>query len=296
MNHLAIPGPYSHEKQAGIVVSIVTVFIDLNLNDFDQLLDSLLMQTYPKWELILQDGGSDRREAIMLRSLADSRIRYACEADTGIYDALNKGIKRSKGNWVLCMGLDDRLHCRRTLEKAVFYLSQLSSSILACYGNVEFTGISDDFLDGQLYIGSLWLGSLMTGNISHQAIFYRGEYARSSQYSMICPIYADWLFNIVVWLQSGMAYIPIMVSMFRLGGASSRSHPVFRPTMCCSLKFWLGLDVPPLKAACWALRCRLAIEVERCRYRLIYRLPGVASWLGVGVSLQKKSGILRRIG
>lgn len=66
----------------------------------EQALESVMKQSFQDWECIIQDGGSKDDTISILRkySLLDQRIKYFSEPDKGIFDALNKGIKKLKVN------------------------------------------------------------------------------------------------------------------------------------------------------------------------------------------------------
>ena len=74
-------------------------------------LDSVCNLDFQDWECILVDGMSkdDTLSIIKEYSNKDSRLRYISEKDNGIYDALNKGVKMSKGEWIYVLGSDDEV-------------------------------------------------------------------------------------------------------------------------------------------------------------------------------------------
>jgi len=74
-------------------------------------LDSILCQSLQSWECVVVDGLSRDGTCSILADYVrrDSRIRYISETDNGIYDALNKGVKLSNGEWIYVLGSDDSL-------------------------------------------------------------------------------------------------------------------------------------------------------------------------------------------
>lgn len=72
-------------------------------------LDSIVPQLNNKVELIVIDGGSSDTTNAIIASYGDKITYTISEQDNGIYDAWNKGIKASTGEWILFVGADDKL-------------------------------------------------------------------------------------------------------------------------------------------------------------------------------------------
>lgn len=72
-------------------------------------LDSIVPQLTDDTELIIVDGGSKDETNDIIISYGDKVTVHISEPDKGIYDAWNKGVKTSKGDWVMFIGADDIL-------------------------------------------------------------------------------------------------------------------------------------------------------------------------------------------
>ena len=72
-------------------------------------ISSLLNQNFIGFEVVVIDGASTDDTIRIVNQYNDSRIIVVSESDSGIYDAWNKGIKVSKGEWLLFLGSDDFL-------------------------------------------------------------------------------------------------------------------------------------------------------------------------------------------
>ena len=72
-------------------------------------LDSIIPQLTSETELILIDGGSKDNTNEIIDSYGNKIAVHISEPDKGIYDAWNKGVKLSSGNWVGFIGADDVL-------------------------------------------------------------------------------------------------------------------------------------------------------------------------------------------
>ena len=74
-------------------------------------LDSILSQTYTKWEAILVDDGSKDNSGMICDEYAnkDNRIRVIHKENGGVSSARNIGIEMSKGKWITFVDADDML-------------------------------------------------------------------------------------------------------------------------------------------------------------------------------------------
>ena len=70
-------------------------------------LESCLSQNYINKELIIVDAKSNDNTMKIIKEFNSSNLFYFSEPDNGIYDAWNKAIKISKGDWVCFIGSDD---------------------------------------------------------------------------------------------------------------------------------------------------------------------------------------------
>lgn len=94
------------------LVSIITVCYNSEKN-ISQAIESVLKQTYSNLEYIIIDGKSSDSTVEIAQSYTEKfavkNIRYTIisEKDNGIYDAMNKGIKRSDGQIIGMVNSDD---------------------------------------------------------------------------------------------------------------------------------------------------------------------------------------------
>jgi glycosyltransferase involved in cell wall biosynthesis len=91
---------------SGPLVSVITVVFN-GASHLRRAIDSVLNQSYRPIEYIVVDGGSTDGTIDILRAL-DARIDYwISEPDTGIYDAMNKGIGYATGEIIGILNSDD---------------------------------------------------------------------------------------------------------------------------------------------------------------------------------------------
>ena len=90
-------------------ISIITATFN-SAKTLSQTLESVLKQTYHDYEHIIVDGLSkDNTMEIVKQYEAkyNGKLKYISEKDTGIYDAMNKGIKMATGDVIGILNSDD---------------------------------------------------------------------------------------------------------------------------------------------------------------------------------------------
>ena len=105
----------SHQPggEAGPKISIVVPLYNTPLNFLEELLDSVVNQTYRNWELCCVDAGQDTAvgQHVQARAKADPRIRYQkLEKNELIPGNTNHGIEMATGDYIALLDHDDILH------------------------------------------------------------------------------------------------------------------------------------------------------------------------------------------
>ena len=97
------------------LISVITVVLN-GEKYLEESILSVIKQTYENVELIIIDGGSTDKTLNIIRKYENSIDFWISEQDSGIYNAMNKGIKLSTGDFIGFVGSDDYLYLD-TLEK-----------------------------------------------------------------------------------------------------------------------------------------------------------------------------------
>lgn len=159
-------------------LSIITVSYN-NAVGLRKTIDSVLAQTCSDFEYIVVDGASTDGSKEILEQLQHSKdvgdtaflLTIISEPDTGIYNAMNKGIRLAKGDYVLFLNSGDYLASPAILRDIV---SALPHGVDVCYGNCiqiwqdGHTAYTD-------YTHHLTGETLFNGTIPHQASLIRRE-------------------------------------------------------------------------------------------------------------------------
>jgi glycosyltransferase involved in cell wall biosynthesis len=99
-------------------VTIITVVFN-SKNFLESTINSILQQTYRNIEYIIIDGGSTDGTIDIIKKYESQISYWVSEPDKGIYDAMNKGIAVSKGDYLWFMNSGDHIYSADTLEKTV---------------------------------------------------------------------------------------------------------------------------------------------------------------------------------
>lgn len=126
-------------------------------------IESILSQSYSNIEVVVMDGGSSDRTVEYVNSFQSPKVIIRSERDKGIYDAWNKGIEASTGDWLVFIGADDYFASYDVIEKSLGLISldNLSPERAIYYGRllvlddagVAFDGIGSEWLDPWSFSG-----------------------------------------------------------------------------------------------------------------------------------------------
>jgi glycosyltransferase involved in cell wall biosynthesis len=200
--------------------------------------ESVLSQGESQIEHIIVDGASgDGIDEVVERYARDSPypIRFLSEPDTGVYDAMNKGIALAGGRYLYFLGAGDKAWPGAFLK----ILPMLPTQRLA-------------MVYGDIMCGGLWCKgpfnrlSLQRGNICHQAIFYSREtFDVLGLYDGKYPRFADWEFNLRCFGCPAVRcqYIPMLVADYEGGGVSGEGDRAFEADREFLIRRHLGLGM-----------------------------------------------------
>ena len=120
-----IKKPTKYEYVEDVDISVITVCYN-PLNDgrkemFLQCLDSVQCQRNVKLEHIIVDGGSNDGTLLMLESYNNPHhtIRLFSKEDSGIFEAMNRGLVLAKGEYVVYLNTDDFYHDPKGLRMSL---------------------------------------------------------------------------------------------------------------------------------------------------------------------------------
>jgi glycosyltransferase involved in cell wall biosynthesis len=174
-------------------ISIVTP--SFNQAEFlEATIQSVLSQNYPKLEYIIIDGGSTDGTLDIIQKYKDSISYFVSEPDKGIYDAMNKGVKKSKGDWIYFLGADDKLQNKKVLESIYGNNGLLKKKFFLIYGCVTYN-------TGEVFVSRLDSTIKLGNTVHHQAAFYNRTLFKDFSYNNQYNVYADYELNLIIYLR-----------------------------------------------------------------------------------------------
>lgn len=198
-------------------LSIITINYN-NKEGLQKTIDSVVCQTWRDFEWIVIDGGSTDGSKELIEKYQQHFAYWCSEPDKGVYNAMNKGIKHAKGEYLLFLNSGDVIFEASTLEK-VFQKELIAKGDIV-YG---------DCMTVENGTESLWtfphrvdLEYFCYGNICHQGMFIKAYLLKNEGYDESYSLYADW----ARWIQLFIAgasflYIPVVICGYEMGGMSS---------------------------------------------------------------------------
>lgn len=204
---------------SNIKISIIIATFNA-ANTLKRCLDSIVPQLTPACELIIIDGGSKDRTNDIINSYGCAIDKHISEPDRGIYDAWNKGLKVSRGDWIMFIGADDML-----LEGALdFYLDYISEHTQdgIDFISAKIKSVREDYSFLQ-YTGKLWNYDRCRINmdVTHSgSLTNRNYFKRIGMFNISYKIVGDYELLMRGGKQMKAAFVDYPILAMPIGGAS----------------------------------------------------------------------------
>lgn len=203
-------------------ITIITVCYNAETY-IERTILSVINQSYSNIEYLVIDGNSIDCTLQIVRKYEDKITKIISEPDKGIYDAMNKGLQMSTGDWVNFMNAGDSFYSKDILAK-VFCQDYPDKSVIWGDTMLIRNGIKQGiFKTTPFYNYKL---PFRTGKgICHQSMFFRINKEKPLQYDLSFPISADFKLCYDIYKQGGsFLYIPFVISVFDTTGYSSSNR------------------------------------------------------------------------
>ena len=200
-------------------------------------LDSVSRQTCQDIEHLIIDGAS-KDDTVKMAKAYQEKVPYPViiqsEPDHGLYDAMNKGLHKATGDYLVFLNAGDTLHADDTLSTLTSHLSPLTSHLspAVIYGDTAIVDSEGKFLHlrrlrppKQLTWRSFKHGML----VCHQAFYVRTDIAQQEDYDLRYRHSADVDWCIRVMKRAEEMRLPLVntntiLADFMEGGNTTQNH------------------------------------------------------------------------
>lgn len=207
-------------------ISIVTATYNSGTTLRDTI-ESVLKQSYDEYEYIIKDGGSIDNTLSIVKEYSSrfgNRLKVVSKPDTGIYDAMNKGLQMASGDVVGILNSDDFFTSDNALKTIADAYEQYGAD--AVYGDIHFVNDDDLAKCVRYYSSAVFRRSLMRyGMMPAHPSFYckRSVYEKYGYFDTSYKIAADFesLLRFIYIGNIKTKYIKKDFVTMRTGGAST---------------------------------------------------------------------------
>lgn len=218
------PSSMSSETESP-TVSIVTAVYN-NRETIADTIQSVKRQSYPNIEYIIQDGGSDDGTHRVIEQNRSAVDQFVVEEDEGIYDAFNRGVRRTTGDIVGILNADDFYNHRHAIRRIVEVMEEVGAE--AAYADLVYVE-PDRTEDIVRYwrAGKYDRGRFCRGWMPPHPTFFvrRSLYEKYGGFEPELDIAADYelMFRFLYRYHASAVYLPEVLVRMRAGGHSNAS-------------------------------------------------------------------------
>lgn len=199
-------------------LSVITINYN-NVDGLSRTFNSVFSQTNSMFEFIVIDGGSNDGSKELIEEFSERINYWVSESDRGIYHAMNKGIAKANGEYILFLNGGDSFHNELTVENCLPELKEEdiiggNQNMIVQHGESFLGKNPDEISFYTLFRYTLW----------HQSTFIRREcFAELGGYDENVRITADWKWSILAICLFKKTYkkIDLIVADFYMDGISS---------------------------------------------------------------------------
>lgn len=177
-------------------LSIITVNLN-NKAGLERTLQSVFAQTNQDFESIVVDGLSNDGSRDVITAHAARIAKWVSEKDSGVYNAMNKGIRMAEGEYVLFLNSGDSLYSPDTLDKV--FKHAFSEDFIVF--DIELLKREGREVCG---LNKAPREILILGEIYHQAVFHhRGVFRKLGLYDESFKLAADYQLFLKAFFTAG---------------------------------------------------------------------------------------------
>lgn len=204
-------------------ITIITVCYN-SASHIEDAINSVADQDYQEIEHIVIDGNSDDGTQQILDKYSHKIADWISEPDCGIYDAMNKGIKKATGDVIGILNSDDFYFDNHVITKVAKSFSDGETD--AVFGDLIFVDPTDLSRTVRTYSSNNWHPDKFAKGYmpAHPTFFVRRKfYAKYGIFETDYKIAADYemLIRLLYVHRLNYTYLPLKMVKMRKGGVSS---------------------------------------------------------------------------
>ena len=199
-------------------ISIITVVLN-KTKELEMTLKSIASQDFDNTELIIIDGGSDIETLKILNNYSSMITHLISEKDKGIYDAMNKGTLKARGQWLNFMNAGDRYINENILSN--IFKENHSPDIDLLLGDtiIDYGDFRKEYKVQSL--DSIWKGA----RFIHQSVFINRKFQLENLYNIDNKIGGDFeFFYNSIKKNANIKILNEFISIFESGGVSDKKR------------------------------------------------------------------------
>lgn len=214
-------------------LSVVTVNLN-NREGLQKTIDSVQKQRFRDFEFIVVDGASTDGSINLIKQMADQsdeNFRWISEPDSGVYEAMNKGIRLSEGEYLLFLNSGDFLIDDRVFENV--FSKGHTADILTGKCNVSQKG---EVIHTTNPPENITFGFLYNHGLAHQSTFIRRDaFQKYGMYSEDFRYNADieFWYRTIILQNCSTETLPFIITDYNNHGISTKekSSETYRKEM-----------------------------------------------------------------
>lgn len=186
----------------------------------EQTVNSALDQSYSNIELVIIDDNSCPQTYEFLKNIRMPNVKWLSEPDSGIYDAMNKGIALSDdAEWLIFMNAGDTF-TEPSVVASVFRSAEILSSTTIIFGKAicrfgNVAGLRYSHFNSE---DPCFYKKRMP---CHQSCFIKAHFCHENRYNTSLKYFADTIFLQKCLAQGEYIEVAEKISLFELGGRSN---------------------------------------------------------------------------
>lgn len=220
--------------------SIITVNYN-NKEGLRKTIESVIHQTFRDFEYIVIDGGSSDGSAEVLKEYDKYITYWVSEPDEGIYNAMNKGISHSHGDYLNFMNSGDCFYSPDILEKVSCY-QMTADFIVGCDYHY-----SEEKHQGHVSIQPprTTMMHFFMATLDHQSSFINRKLFTKSFYREDYKLVSDWIFYTEKIVGDGklVQFIPEIICYREEGGLSEQQQEKNRQEISTFLHQFMPIGI-----------------------------------------------------